>query len=421
MLQTMTDPAALIAEMGQRARAAAARIARLPTSHKCKALMIAAGIVRNSAAEILAANAEDLEDGRANGLSPAMLDRLALNPERLEAMAAGIEAVAQLRDPVGMVIDETVRPNGLKLSRVRVPLGVVGIIYESRPNVTADAAALCLKSGNAVILRGGSEASRSNRAIHAALCAGLAEADIPVDAIQLVPTTDRAAVGAMLAAHGLIDIIVPRGGKALVARVQQDARVPVLAHLDGICHTYIDGDADAAKARQIAVNAKMRRTGVCGATETLLIDRKYAEPQPILQALIDAGCTLRGDAFTLALEPRAEAATDTDWETEYLDAVCSVRFVNGVDEAIEHIAKYGSGHTDSIVTENQATAETFLNAVDSAIVMHNASTQFADGAEFGLGAEIGIATGRLHARGPVALEGLTTYKWMVRGTGQTRP
>ena len=421
MLQTMTDPAALIAEMGQRARAAAARIARLPTSHKCKALMIAAGIVRNSAAEILAANAEDLEDGRANGLSPAMLDRLALNPERLEAMAAGIEAVAQLRDPVGMVIDETVRPNGLKLSRVRVPLGVVGIIYESRPNVTADAAALCLKSGNAVILRGGSEASRSNRAIHSALCEGLAEAGVPVDAIQLVPTTDRAAVGAMLAAHGLIDIIVPRGGKALVARVQQDARVPVLAHLDGICHTYIDGDADAAKARQIAVNAKMRRTGVCGATETLLIDRKYAEPQPILQALIDAGCTLRGDAFTLALEPRAEAATDTDWETEYLDAVCSVRFVNGVDEAIEHIAKYGSGHTDSIVTENQATAETFLNAVDSAIVMHNASTQFADGAEFGLGAEIGIATGRLHARGPVALEGLTTYKWMVRGTGQTRP
>ena len=421
MLQTMTDPAALIAEMGQRARAAAARIARLPTSHKCKALMIAAGIVRNSAAEILAANAEDLEDGRANGLSPAMLDRLALNPERLEAMAAGIEAVAQLRDPVGMVIDETVRPNGLKLSRVRVPLGVVGIIYESRPNVTADAAALCLKSGNAVILRGGSEASRSNRAIHAALCAGLAEADIPVDAIQLVPTTDRAAVGAMLAAHGLIDIIVPRGGKALVARVQQDARVPVLAHLDGICHTYIDGDADAAKARQIAVNAKMRRTGVCGATETLLIDRKYAEPQPILQALIDAGCTLRGDAFTLALEPRAEAATDTDWETEYLDAVCSVRFVDGVEGAIDHIAKHGSGHTDAIITESHATAETFLNAVDSAIVMHNASTQFADGAEFGLGAEIGIATGRLHARGPVALEGLTTYKWMVRGTGQTRP
>ena len=383
--------------------------------------MTAAAAVRDSAATILAANAEDMADGRTNGLSPAMLDRLALNSERLEAMAAGIEAVAQLRDPVGMVIDEAIRPNGLKLSRVRVPLGVVGIIYESRPNVTADAAALCLKSGNAVILRGGSEASRSNRAIHAALSAGLAKADVPVDAIQLVPTTDRAAVGAMLAAHGLIDIIVPRGGKALVARVQEDARVPVLAHLDGICHTYIDVDADPAKAKQIAVNAKMRRTGVCGATETLLIDRKFAEPLPILAALIDAGCAIRGDATTVALEPRAEAAEDSDWETEYLDAIISVRFVDSVEGAIGHIAAYGSGHTDAIVTENAATAEIFLSAVDSAIVMHNASTQFADGAEFGLGAEIGIATGRLHARGPVALEGLTTYKWLVRGTGQIRP
>ncbi|MBK6297318.1 MAG: glutamate-5-semialdehyde dehydrogenase [Sphingomonadales bacterium] len=421
MLQSTSDPVVLVADMGHRARAAATQIARLPTSHKCKALMTAAAAVRDSAATILAANAEDMADGRTNGLSPAMLDRLALNSERLEAMAAGIEAVAQLRDPVGMVIDEAIRPNGLKLSRVRVPLGVVGIIYESRPNVTADAAALCLKSGNAVILRGGSEASRSNRAIHAALSAGLAKADVPVDAIQLVPTTDRAAVGAMLAAHGLIDIIVPRGGKALVARVQEDARVPVLAHLDGICHTYIDVDADPAKAKQIAVNAKMRRTGVCGATETLLIDRKFAEPLPILAALIDAGCAIRGDATTVALEPRAEAAEDSDWETEYLDAIISVRFVDSVEGAIGHIAAYGSGHTDAIVTENPATAEIFLSAVDSAIVMHNASTQFADGAEFGLGAEIGIATGRLHARGPVALEGLTTYKWLVRGTGQIRP
>jgi len=421
MLDTATDPVALIAQMGNRARRAAAQIARIPAAQKCKALMAAAAAVRASAEAILAANAEDMANGEANGLSPAMLDRLALNPQRLEAMAGGIEAVAVLRDPVGTIIDDVIRPNGLKLSRVRVPLGVVGIIYESRPNVTADAAALCLKSGNAVILRGGSEASRSNQAIHVALSQGLAEADVPVDAIQLVPTTDRAAVGAMLAAHGLIDIIVPRGGKALVARVQEDARVPVLAHLDGICHTYIDAAADPAKAKAIAINAKMRRTGICGATETLLIDQSYAEPLPILKALIDAGCTLRGDATTLALEPRANAAAEADWDTEYLDAICSVRFVDGVEGAIAHIAAHGSGHTDAIITEDLGTAETFLNAVDSAIVMHNASTQFADGGEFGLGAEIGIATGRLHARGPVALEGLTTYKWLVRGNGQTRP
>lgn len=421
MLDTTTDPVALIAQMGNRARRAAGQIARIPATRKCEALMAAAGAVRASADSILAANAEDMANGQANGLGPAMLDRLELNPQRLEAMAAGIEAVAVLRDPVGTIIDDAIRPNGLKLSRVRVPLGVVGIIYESRPNVTADAAALCLKSGNAVILRGGSEASRSNQAIHAALSQGLAKANMPVDAIQLVPTTDRAAVGAMLAAHGLIDIIIPRGGKALVARVQEDARVPVLAHLDGICHTYVDAAADPAKAKAIAVNAKMRRTGICGATETLLIDQNYAEPLPILKALIDAGCTLRGDAMTLALEPRAKPAAEADWDTEYLDAICSVRFVDGVEGAIAHIAAHGSGHTDAIVTEDLGTAETFLNAVDSAIVMHNASTQFADGGEFGLGAEIGIATGRLHARGPVALEGLTTYKWLVRGNGQTRP
>ena len=421
MLDTTTDPVALVAQMGNRARRAAGQIARIPATRKCEALMAAAGAVRASADSILAANAEDMANGQANGLGPAMLDRLELNPQRLEAMAAGIEAVAVLRDPVGTIIDDAIRPNGLKLSRVRVPLGVVGIIYESRPNVTADAAALCLKSGNAVILRGGSEASRSNQAIHAALSQGLAKANMPVDAIQLVPTTDRAAVGAMLAAHGLIDIIIPRGGKALVARVQEDARVPVLAHLDGICHTYVDAAADPAKAKAIAVNSKMRRTGICGATETLLIDQNYAEPLPILKALIDAGCTLRGDAMTLALEPRAKPAAEADWDTEYLDAICSVRFVDGVEGAIAHIAAHGSGHTDAIVTEDLGTAETFLNAVDSAIVMHNASTQFADGGEFGLGAEIGIATGRLHARGPVALEGLTTYKWLVRGNGQTRP
>ncbi len=421
MLDTTTDPVALVAQMGNRARRAAGQIARIPATRKCEALMAAAGAVRASADSILAANAEDMANGQANGLGPAMLDRLELNPQRLEAMAAGIEAVAVLRDPVGTIIDDAIRPNGLKLSRVRVPLGVVGIIYESRPNVTADAAALCLKSGNAVILRGGSEASRSNQAIHAALSQGLAKANMPVDAIQLVPTTDRAAVGAMLAAHGLIDIIIPRGGKALVARVQEDARVPVLAHLDGICHTYVDAAADPAKAKAIAVNSKMRRTGICGATETLLIDQNYAEPLPILKALIDAGCTLRGDAMTLALEPRAKPAAEADWDTEYLDAICSVRFVDGVEGAIAHIAAHGSGHTDAIMTEDLGTAETFLNAVDSAIVMHNASTQFADGGEFGLGAEIGIATGRLHARGPVALEGLTTYKWLVRGNGQTRP
>jgi len=415
------NPVDLIARMGHRARRAASKIARLPVATKAEALMAGAASIRSNATAILAANARDMKQAQANRLSPAMLDRLALDPERIEAIAAGVEAVAGLRDPVGMVIDESVRPNGLKLSRVRVPIGVIGIIYESRPNVTADAAALCLKSGNAAILRGGSEATHSNGAIHSALLEGLDRVGIPTDAIQLVPTRDRAAVGAMLGAHGLIDIIIPRGGKALVARVQSDARVPVLAHLDGICHTYIDAAADNAKAQAILVNAKMRRTGVCGATETLLIDQALAEPAPLLNALIEAGCTIRGDATTLALEPRAQPATEIDWETEYLDAICAVRFVDGVEGAIAHIAAHGSSHTDAIVTEDTATAERFLTNVDSAIVMHNASTQFADGAEFGLGAEIGIATGRLHARGPVALEGLTTYKWLVRGTGQTRP
>ena len=324
-------------------------------------------------------------------------------------------------DPVGTVIDRTTRPNGLTLSRVRVPLGVVGIIYESRPNVTADAGALGLMSGNAVILRGGSEAIRTSRAIHAALVAGLAEAGLPTDAIQLVPVTDRAAVGAMLKAEGLIDIIVPRGGKSLVARVQAEARVPVLAHLDGINHLYIDGAADPAKAVALAVNAKMRRTGVCGATETLLVDRAFADPAPILAALIDAGCELRGDTAVQALDARVLPADAADWDTEYLDAICAVAVVDGLAGATAHIAAHASHHTDAIVTEDTATAEAFLAQVDSAIVMWNASTQFADGGEFGLGAEIGISTGRLHARGPVALEGLTTYKWLVRGTGHIRP
>lgn len=421
MQTSSTDPADLISQMGIRARRAVHDVARLPAFRKTDALVAGAAAIRMNSASILAANAQDIAMGKASGLSAAMLDRLALDPARIEAMAAGVEAVAGLHDPVGTMIDETTRPNGIRLSRIRVPLGVVGMIYESRPNVTADAAALCLKSGNAVILRGGSEAAASNQAVHSALVQGMEKAGVPADAVQLVTTTERAAVGAMLAAHGLIDIIIPRGGKALVARVQAEARVPVLAHLDGLCHTYIDAAADPRKAEAIAVNAKMRRTGVCGATETLLIDLSYPDPNPILTAMIDAGCTLRGDARTLELEPRAQPAQEADWGTEYLDAICAVRFVDGVEGAIAHIAAHGSGHTDAIITENLGTAELFLGRVDSAIVMHNASTQFADGGEFGLGAEIGIATGRLHARGPVALEGLTTYKWVVRGTGQTRP
>ncbi|ATE67513.1 glutamate-5-semialdehyde dehydrogenase [Rhizorhabdus dicambivorans] len=416
-----TDAAALIADMGTRARAAAARLAGTPTADKARALVEAAKAIRTQGEAILAANAGDVARAQANGLSAAMIDRLTLNPARLEGMAAGLEAVAGLPDPVGETIDETRRPNGLILQRVRVPLGVIGIIYESRPNVTADAGALSLMSGNACILRGGSEASASNRAIHAALLDGVRAAGLPDDAIQLVPVTDRAAVGAMLTAQGLIDIIVPRGGKSLVARVQDEARVPVLAHLDGIVHLYIDGAADPAKALPLAVNAKMRRTGVCGATETILIDRAYAAPQPILAALIEAGCEVRGDGAIQALDARVKPASDNDWDCEYLDSIVSVAMVDGIEAAMAHIARHSSHHTDAIVTEDQAKADRFLSAVDSAIVMHNASTQFADGGEFGLGAEIGISTGRMHARGPVALEGLTTYKWLVRGSGQLRP
>jgi len=426
MSQTATierplDAEALMNDMGRRARAAAAILAQAPTPIKARALLSAAVALRTSAAGILEANARDVAKAESNGLSGAMIDRLKQDPKRLEDVAAGLEAVAALPDPVGQIIDETHRPNGLVLQRIRVPLGVVGIIYESRPNVTADAGALSMMAGNACILRGGSEAIETSRAIHQCLLVGLREAGLPEDAIQLVQVTDRAAVGAMLKAQGLIDIIIPRGGKSLVARVQEEARVPVLAHLDGLCHSYIDRAADPAKALALVVNAKMRRTGVCGATETLLIDRGFADPKPILAALAEAGCELRGTDEVRALDSKVLPATSADWDTEYLDSILSVALVDGVEQAMAHIAAHSSHHTDAIITEDQSAADRFMAGVDSAIVMHNASTQFADGGEFGLGAEIGISTGRMHARGPVALEGLTTYKWLVRGTGQTRP
>lgn len=414
-------PEMLIATMGARARRAAMIVAQASTPQKAEALQAAAAAIRTASAEIIRANRADMERGAANGLSAAMLDRLKLDEVRVAAIADAVASVAALPDPVGQVIDSSERPNGLKLERVRVPLGVIGIIYESRPNVTADAAALGLASGNAVILRGGSEAIESNRALHAAMAAGIEAAGLPAGAVQLVPTTDRAAVGAMLRANEFIDIIVPRGGKSLVARVQEEARVPVLAHLDGICHTYVHAAADPEMAKAIVLNAKMRRTGICGSMETLLIDRAYADPAGLVTMLLDARCDVRGDKEIAALDQRVEAVSESDWGTEYLDAIVSARMVDSVDEALAHIAQYGSHHTDAIVTEDAATAERFLNECDSAIVMWNASSQFADGGEFGLGAEIGISTGRMHARGPVALEGLTTYKWLVRGTGQTRP
>jgi glutamate-5-semialdehyde dehydrogenase len=414
-------PAQLVAELGARGKAAQRVLARLSDAQKADALRDAATSLRRAEAAILAANAQDIAAGEANGLSPAMLDRLRLDANRLAGIADAVDQVAGLADPVGEVIDEATRPNGLALSRIRVPIGLIGIIYESRPNVTVDAAALCLRSGNAALLRGGSEAVHSNRALHTAFAAGIAAAGVPADAVQLMPTQDRAAVGAMLAAAGLIDMIVPRGGKSLVERVQNDARVPVLAHLDGICHTYIEASADPAMARAIALNAKLRRTGICGAMETLLIDARFGEAGAVVAALIEAGCALRGDARAQALDPRISPASAEDWDTEYLDAVLSVAIVDGLDAALAHIERHSSSHTDAIVTSDDALAERFLAEVDSAIVMVNASSQFADGGEFGLGAEIGIATGRLHARGPVALEGLTTYKWQVRGTGQLRP
>ena len=410
----------LVTRLASAARLAQRELAGLDSAAKQAALRRCAASVRAEEAQILAANALDVSAAEAAGLTAAMLDRLRLDPARLEAIAGALEQIAGLPDPVGQVIDSAVRPNGLELSRVRVPIGVIGIIYESRPNVTADSAALCLASGNAVLLRGGSEAVNSNRAIHAALVAGLVDAGIPAAAVQLVPTQDRAAVGAMLAAAGQIDLIVPRGGKSLVARVQTDARVPVLAHLDGINHTYLHAAADPAKAEAIALNAKLRRTGVCGAMETLLLDAQFPAAQAVVAALIDSGCELRGDARARALDPRVGPASANDWDTEYLDAVLSVAVVDGLDAALAHIARHSSGHTDAVVSEDLTACERFLAEVDSAIVMANASTQFADGGEFGLGAEIGIATGRLHARGPVAVEGLTTYKWVVRGNGQVR-
>lgn len=415
------DVTELVERLARDGRAAQRLLARMPSPAKARALQLAASALRRAEAKVLAANALDMAAGAANGLSGAMLDRLRLDPARLSAIADAVDQVATLPDPVGQVIDRAQQPNGLIMERVRIPIGLIGIIYESRPNVTADAAALCVRSGNAALLRGGSEAVHSNRAIHAALVAGLVEGGVPVDAVQLLPTQDRAAVGAMLTAAGLIDMIVPRGGKSLVARVQSDARVPVLAHLDGINHTYVDRAADPAKARAIVLNAKMRRTGVCGSMETLLIDATYPDAHGLVEPLLDAGCELRGDPRACAIDSRIRPATAADWDTEYLDAILSVAVVDGLDEALVHIARHSSAHTDAIVTEDATVADRFLAEVDSAIVMHNASSQFADGGEFGLGAEIGIATGRLHARGPVALEGLTTYKWLVRGTGQTRP
>ena len=414
-------PEQLVEKLARAGRAAQRVLARMSDEARAAALRKAAQALRDAENAVLHANAKDIAAGEANGLTGAMLDRLRLDPQRLAGVADAVEAVAALADPVGQVIDETVRPNGMRLSRVRVPIGLIGIIYESRPNVTADAAALCVRAGNAVLLRGGSEAVHSNRAIHAALVKGLEESGVPADAVQLMPTQDRAAVGAMLTAAGLIDMIVPRGGKSLVARVQADARVPVLAHLDGICHTYVHSAADPDMALGIVHNAKLRRTGICGAMETLLLDAAFPASGRIVADLIDGGCEVRGDGRAQALDKRILPAGANDWDTEYLDAILSVAVVDGLDEALDHIARHSSNHTDAIVTSDDKVAERFLDEVDSAIVMVNASSQFADGGEFGLGAEIGIATGRLHARGPVALEGLTTYKWQVRGSGQLRP
>jgi glutamate-5-semialdehyde dehydrogenase len=411
-------------EMAGLARLAARTLALASTAQKDRALELMAGAVRGQISRILAANAEDITEARASGVTGAFLDRLSLDAARVEAIAAAIDAVRALKDPVGVVTESWTRPNGMTIERVRVPLGVIGIIYESRPNVTADAGALCLKSGNAAILRGGSDSLRTSRAIVAALGQGLREAGLPETAIQLVPTRDRAAVGLMLAGlDGNIDVIVPRGGKSLVARVQAEARVPVFAHLEGVCHVYVDKAASLDMAKKIVLNAKMRRTGVCGAAETLLVDGAAAAKflKPLVEMLITAGCEIRGDKATQAVDKRVKPATEEDWSTEYLDAIIAVKVVDSVAAAIEHIERYGSHHTDAIVTDDTAAASRFLREVDSAIVLHNASTQFADGGEFGFGAEIGIATGRLHARGPVGVDQLTTFKYRIRGSGQIRP
>ena len=426
-LKTLDPPAniaALMHGIGRRAKAAARVLALAPTRQKDDALAAMAQEIRARAGDMLAANAQDLAEAKAAGASAAFVDRLALNANRIEAMADGIDTVRGLVDPVGKVAERWTRPNGMTIERVRVPLGVIGIIYESRPNVTADAAALCLKAGNAAILRGGSESHRSNAAIHAALIAGLRRAGLPEAAIELIPTRERAAVGLMLSGlDGAIDVIVPRGGKSLVARVQDEARVPVFAHLEGVCHVYVDKSADLDMAKTIVLNAKMRRTGVCGAAETLLVDRAVAPTHlaTLVRTLLDAGCEVRGDASTRAVDARVKPATGEDWSAEYLDAIIAAKVVDGLDDAIAHIERFGSHHTDAIVTEDQRAADKFLREVDSAIVLHNASTQFADGGEFGFGAEIGIATGRFHARGPVGVDQLTTFKYRVHGTGQIRP
>ncbi|MGO8847405.1 MAG: glutamate-5-semialdehyde dehydrogenase [Methylocella sp.] len=415
---------AVMAALGRAARAAAHALSLASTKQKNLAIHKAADTMRACAADILAANARDMAAAKANGTASAFLDRLALDSARVEAMAKGLDDIAALPDPVGRILAKFERPNGLLIERVATPLGVIGVIYESRPAVTADAGALCLKAGNAAILRAGSESFFSARCIHDCLTAGLDAAGLPAAAISLVPVTDRAAVGEMLAGlNGNLDVIVPRGGKSLVARVQAEARVPVFAHLEGIVHVFVDRDADLSKAEKIVFNAKLRRTGICGAAETLLVDRACAATHlaPLVTMLLDAGCAVRGDEATRAVDARVEPASEADWRTEYLDKIIAVRVVEGLDEAIAHIETFGSHHTDCIVTENQAAAERFLTEVDSAIVLHNASTQFADGGEFGFGAEIGIATGRMHARGPVGLEQLTSFKYRVRGTGQIRP
>jgi len=417
------DIASMMIGIGARARAAARELAQAQPDRKDQALHASARAIRVRQPDILAANAQDMAHAAASGLSAALLDRLRLDAGRINAMAEGIKAIASLPDPVGTILAEWTRPNGMRIQRVRVPLGVIGIIYESRPNVTADAGALCLKSGNAVILRGGSESLSSSRAIHACLAQGLDEAGLPVDAIQMVPTADRAAVGMMLSGmREYIDVIVPRGGKSLVARVQQEARVPVIGHLEGNCHVFVHAAADLSMARSILLNAKLRRTGICGAAETLLVDRAGAARllAPLVQALLEAGCEVRGDEMTCAVDPRVKPATEQDWQTEYLDAIIAVKVVDGVDEAIAHVERHGSHHTEAIVTDDQSAAGQFLSRVDSAIVLHNASTQFADGGEFGMGAEIGISTDKFHARGPVGVEQLCSYNYRVHGTGQVR-
>lgn len=423
MTENTTDFAALLLDLGKKAKAAARDLAVASTKAKNEALVKSADAIRRKQNHILSENAKDMEAAEKKGLTGAMLDRLLLNEDRVEAMAKGLEDIAVLADPVGTVTSEWDRPNGLVIQRKRVPLGVIGVIYESRPNVTADAGSLCLKAGNAAILRGGSESFYSSAAILDCLHAGLDQAGLPIDAIQRIPTTDREAVGEMLKLVDYIDVIVPRGGKSLIERITNESKIPLFKHLEGICHTYVTKDANPEMAKNIVLNAKMRRTGICGSTETLLIDRSAADQMlpAILDGLIDLGCEVRGDEQTRALDDRVVEATDDDWGTEYLDSIISVRTVDGLEQAIDHIETHGSNHTDAIITENTETAEAFLNRVDSAIVMVNASTQYADGGEFGMGAEIGISTGKLHARGPVGVEQLTSSKYLVRGTGQCRP